>query len=77
MTKSSQQRSILSALCKRWVTPIDALQDCGCFRLAARIHDLRGAGWQISDKWVETQTGARIKAYRIEYHKAYRIEYRG
>lgn len=29
------------------ITPIDALQLFGCFRLSARIHDLRDSGMDI------------------------------
>ena len=29
------------------ITPMDALKGCGCFRLAARINDLRTEGHQI------------------------------
>lgn len=29
------------------ITPIDALNGCGCFRLAAIIFDLRTNGWNI------------------------------
>jgi hypothetical protein len=29
------------------ITPIDALRDYGCFRLAARIKDLRDAGHDV------------------------------
>lgn len=44
----SQRVNILSAL-KRGdtITPMDALQKFGCFRLAARIKDLRDDGWDI------------------------------
>ena len=29
------------------LTPIDALNGCGCFRLAAIVFDLKKAGWNI------------------------------
>jgi len=32
---------------KRPITPIEALNKFGCFRLAARIHELKNMGWTI------------------------------
>lgn len=45
----SQNKQILRYLQthKRGITPIDALNKFGCFRLSARIADLRGLGWDI------------------------------
>ena len=37
----------------REITPIDALQKFGCFRLAARISDLRLAGLNIETQIVK------------------------
>jgi len=34
----------------RDLTPLDALRDYGCFRLAARIGELREAGHKIGDR---------------------------
>lgn len=39
---TSQRQEILSELLAgRTMTPLRALEVCGCFRLAARIHELR------------------------------------
>lgn len=45
----SQNKEILRYLQthKRGITPIDALQKFGCFRLSARISDLREKGYDI------------------------------
>ena len=43
----SQTQWILDALKRGPVTAMDALDGCGCFRLAARINDLRQAGHDI------------------------------
>jgi hypothetical protein len=44
----SQEKQILSALKRgKKVTPISALNQFGCFRLAARIYDLRSQGHPI------------------------------
>jgi hypothetical protein len=42
----TQAQEILKALqCGRRLTPLDALNDFGCFRLGARIHELKGMGY--------------------------------
>lgn len=38
------------------ITPIDALREIGCFRLGARIYDLRARGYNINTK-METHEG--------------------
>ena len=44
----SQTMKILSHLKRGWtITPIDALQKYDCFRLAARISDIRGMGYNV------------------------------
>jgi hypothetical protein len=37
------------------ITPLLALDKYGCFRLAARINDLRRQGMEIRTKMIETQ----------------------
>jgi hypothetical protein len=52
----SQNDKILTHLRKaksKGITPIEALADYGCFRLAARIRDLRDDGHNIITKTVE------------------------
>lgn len=46
--RESQCGLILAALqCGRRLTALEALDEFGCFRLAARIYDLREAGHEI------------------------------
>ena len=45
------------------ITAIDALQKFGCFRLAARIKDLKDEGVKIDKVMVETASGARVAQY--------------
>jgi len=45
------------------ITAIDALLNYSCFRLAARIFDLRKRGVSIRTDWVLTNTGKRIAKY--------------
>jgi len=40
------------------ITPIEALREIGCFRLAARIHELKAAGHNIHQEMIE-RTGKR------------------
>ena len=46
----------------RKLTPLDALDGCGCLRLGARIHDLRKLGYQIKSELVE-KNGKRVAQY--------------
>ena len=44
------------------LTALEALELFGCFRLAARIHELRD-NWDIQERTVETPSGKRIAEY--------------
>ena len=61
----TQANQILSAL-KRGekLTPLQALRKYGCMRLAARIKDLRDAGYEINTTLTKTQ-GARVARYSL------------
>lgn len=62
----TQAQVILAQLrAGRSITQIDALQEFGCNRLAARIHDLREAGHRIKTQTVTTSSGAKIAEYRL------------
>lgn len=56
MTQTDQILSALKA--GRHITPLDALREFSCFRLGARIHELKQAGHKIHTARVETDTGA-------------------
>ena len=47
------------------LTPLDALDRFGCFRLGARIYDLRRMGVPIASERVETPGGATVARYRL------------
>lgn len=50
----SQRAAILSALrLGRSITPLDALRDFHCFRLGARIYDLKREGYKIKSRRVQ------------------------
>ncbi len=61
----SQNELIKAALLSgRSLTPLDALEDFGCFRLAARVADLRRDGLDIECS-TETTNGKRYARYRL------------
>ena len=63
----SQAKKILAYMqAGNRITPIDALNLYGCFRLGARIADLRADGHEIKSEFVKTATGKRVKAYWIQ-----------
>ena len=62
----TQNQQILAALRDgKRISPLSALQDYDCMRLAARIYDLRDQGWDIES--VSTTNG---KATWMEYKMA-------
>ena len=66
MKTESQNKAILDMLMNgRKVTPLDALRECGCFRLSARIFDLREKGYNIkTDRiWINDSL---VAAYYME-----------
>jgi len=57
---------LLQLLGHQWLTPIDALQSCGCMSLAQRVSEFRREGINIEDRWVDLPSGKRVKAYRLK-----------
>jgi hypothetical protein len=54
----TQKEAILKALKNgQKITPLEALRDFGCFRLAARIYELQREGYNIESELVQV-TGA-------------------
>ena len=45
------------------LTALEALELFQCFRLAARIHELRAQHWAIQERTVETRGGKRVAEY--------------
>lgn len=45
------------------INPLEALDSYGCFRLGARIFDLRERGVEIDSQFITTATGKRVKEY--------------
>ena len=65
---TTQTEAILSDLEQgKRITPLDALEDYGCFRLGARIWELRhDFGKSISRDMITTPTGKRVAQYYME-----------
>jgi len=60
----SQETQILTHLAQgHSITPLEALNKFGCFRLASRINSLRKIH-NIKDRWIESN-GKRFKSYFI------------
>jgi len=51
------------------ITQMDALKIAGCFRLAARIFDLRAQGHRIEMVPVHTDNGKYIASYKLNKGK--------
>lgn len=60
MSQNDQIRAAL--MLGRSLTPLDALNEFGCFRLAARVADLRREGMDI-ECVTETKNGKRYARY--------------
>ncbi len=60
MTQTQQIKAALQSGAA--ITPIDALNQYGCFRLAARIDELRREGLDI-ETVTQTRNGKRYAAY--------------
>jgi hypothetical protein len=63
----SQNKQIADYLNKgKKLTPIDALNKFGCFRLAARIVDLRNEGMNIVTRTIKLDNKKQIAQYSIK-----------
>ena len=66
-SSASQAKRILAYLqAGNRITGIEALKLFACFRLPARIADLRADGHDIQSEFVDTPSGKRVKSYWIK-----------
>ena len=66
----SQNTQIITALINgKRITPLDALDWYGCFRLASRISELKKLGWNIEKETVLLSSGKRIARYYMDEKK--------
>lgn len=47
------------------VTPMLALNSCGCFRLAAVIHSIRADGHKVDVSRIKSHTGNKYAEYSL------------
>ena len=64
--KSQNQRILSFLKTGRSITPLSALNMFGCFRLSARIHDLKGQGFNIStEKYKVYKSNKIVAKYKL------------
>ena len=66
--KLTQTDMVLDMIKRDWVTPLDALRECGCFRLGARILELTQQGYKIERGWYEYASAygqKKVRKYRL------------
>jgi hypothetical protein len=61
----TQNQAILKHLRERPITPMAALKLYGCFRLAARVAELRQSGHAIATERVRHPEGKTFARYRL------------
>lgn len=71
MNTQTQQAHILTHLkAGLTLTPLEALNKFGCFRLGARIYDLKQSGHQISKQMVDVEARngetTRVAEYKLD-----------
>lgn len=65
-TNQSQASAILQHLKEgKGITPIDALNLFGCFRLGARIADLKKMGYEIVTERIKVEGGKYVARYHL------------
>jgi hypothetical protein len=63
-TKSANQKLRNWVLSGKAITPLQALDKFGIFRLSARILELRNEGWIIDTKMIE-RNGKKFAQYKL------------
>lgn len=63
-TKSANQKLRKWVLSGKPITPLQALERFGIFRLSARILELRNEGWNIDTKMIE-KNGKKFAQYKL------------
>ena len=72
MTTQSQCSKILEYLkAGNGITPIDALNLFGCFRLSARIADIKKMGYEIVTELVKVGDNKRTACYHLAFIENY------
>lgn len=65
-TSRSQTDLILEwMLADHTITPLEALEKFGSFRLGARIADIRAKGYLVYSEFITLPNGKRVKRYNL------------
>lgn len=64
-SKSQAEKILDYMLSGKAITPIEALDLFGCFRLGARIADIRQKGYLVYSEFITTPSGKRVKKYYL------------
>ena len=65
-TSASQKQRILQWMLEgNTITPIEALNKFGSFRLGARIAEIKEMGYIVNSRFVTTPTQKRVKQYYL------------
>ena len=62
---SQKQRILLWMLEGNAITPLEALEKFGSFRLGARIADIKEMGYDVKSRFVTTPTQKKVKQYYL------------
>ena len=67
MKKLVSQTSAILAYMKagNGITPMDALNLCGCFRLSARIAEIKKLGYAVKTESVKVEGGKHVARYSL------------
>lgn len=65
MTETQTAQILARLKTGRSITPLEALHDFQCFRLGARIFDLKQDGHNIVSELVEVAPGKRVASYTL------------
>lgn len=65
-SSSSQKSKILAYLLDgNSITPLEALELFGSFRLGARIADIKADGYDVKSEYVKLPNGKQVKRYHL------------
>lgn len=71
MTETQNQIILSHLKSGKIITPMDALDICGSFRLSARIFELRKKGWPIFCERKPVHNGKVVGHYSMHQDKAW------
>lgn len=66
MKTPTMEQRLLKLLRRKWITPLDALNEVQCMSLSQRAGSFARQGYAVAKRWVDLPSGKRVRAYRIE-----------